>query len=441
MLMALLVPDPGDLDCPEDFKQCARNILPRVQGVPGPSDVDLRNELFRFISDFANWGNATNALYLDAARGLVRAGHGDEPPLVVDPFAGGGSIPLEALRLGCDAFASDLNPVAVIILKTVLEEIPRSDTELSGELLKVSSAIKRAMEERLNRYYPGEPNGSNPIAYLWSRTVVCDTCGAEIPLVRSFWLSKKVNDRRALRYLVSRTGKIPHLKWEIFQPDALSDVQSGNVRRAKAVCLCCNSVMPPSRVKAQLAQQQGGADVAFEKNGHREAGATLLAVVTSREQGSGRAYRLPRQSDYDAIHAADAECRSLGHQIQRGLTVFPNEATPAGGGSGAGRAFSIQSYGMATFANLFTARQKVALAAVMDAIRSQQNVSVAAKHILGLAMSRVTDIFNALCRWESTKTQVRNLFTRQAISMVWDFAEQIHWRVKRGITQRRWRRC
>ena len=99
MLMALLLPDPCDPNCPEEFKKRARNILPRVQGKPGTKDIDLRNELLRFIGDFANWDNSGSPVYLESARGLVRAAHGEEPPLVVDPFAGGGSIPLEALRL------------------------------------------------------------------------------------------------------------------------------------------------------------------------------------------------------------------------------------------------------------------------------------------------------------------------------------------------------
>ena len=124
MLMALLLPDPCDPNCPSEFKQRARNILPRVQGNPGPSDINLREDLNRFIGNFANWDNAANPTYLEAARGLVRAAHRDEAPLVVDPFAGGGSIPLEALRLGCDTFATDLNPVACLILKILLEDIP-----------------------------------------------------------------------------------------------------------------------------------------------------------------------------------------------------------------------------------------------------------------------------------------------------------------------------
>ena len=119
--------------------------------------------------------------------------HGQETPLVVDPFAGGGSIPLEALRLGCDAFASDLDPVACLILKVMLEDNPRHGSELADELHKVDAEIKKQAEKELAQYYPPDPDGAKPIAYLWARTVRCESpsCGAEIALVRSRFSAKE----------------------------------------------------------------------------------------------------------------------------------------------------------------------------------------------------------------------------------------------------------
>lgn len=117
MLLGLLLPDPCDKHCPEDFKKKVRELLPRVQGKVGPKDEDLQRALLKFIGDFANWDLSANPTYLEISRGLVKAAHPEETPLVVDPFAGGGSIPLEALRLGCETFASDLNPVACLSSK------------------------------------------------------------------------------------------------------------------------------------------------------------------------------------------------------------------------------------------------------------------------------------------------------------------------------------
>ncbi len=118
MLLGLLLPDPCDEHCPADFKKKARELLPQVVGKVGQKDEDLRQALLKFIGDFANWDRSADRTYLEISRGLVKAAHGKTPPLVVDPFAGGGSIPLEALRVGCEAFASDLNPVACFIWKT-----------------------------------------------------------------------------------------------------------------------------------------------------------------------------------------------------------------------------------------------------------------------------------------------------------------------------------
>ncbi len=151
MLLGLLLPDPCDPHCPEDFKNKARELLPKVQGNPGPEDMDLRKALLKFIGDFSNWDLSANQTYLKVSRGLVRAAHPEETPLVVDPFAGGGSIPLEALRLGCEAFASDLNPFACLILKVMLEDIPRYGPELADELRRVGEEFLEKVWEMVGR--------------------------------------------------------------------------------------------------------------------------------------------------------------------------------------------------------------------------------------------------------------------------------------------------
>ena len=124
VLLALLLPDPCDPQCPDDFKRKTRAILGELRKPP-VSDEELRKALLWFIGAFANWDMAAHSTYLRVARNLVQAAQGGEVPLVVDPFAGGGSIPLEALRLGCEAFASDLNPVACLMLTVMLEDVPR----------------------------------------------------------------------------------------------------------------------------------------------------------------------------------------------------------------------------------------------------------------------------------------------------------------------------
>ena len=127
----------------------------------------------------------------------------------MDPFAGGGSIPLEALRVGADAFASDLNPVPVLLNKVVLEYIPKYGQRLADEVRKWGEWIKREAEKELAEFYPKDADGATPIAYLWARTIQCEGpgCGAEVPLIRSLWLAKKANRSVALQLVPNPKAK------------------------------------------------------------------------------------------------------------------------------------------------------------------------------------------------------------------------------------------
>ena len=431
VLLALLLPDPCDPHCPEEFKRQAAEILSAVRQPPA-NDAELRKALLWFIGAFANWDMAANSTYLQVGRNLVQAAHGAEAPLVVDPFAGGGSIPLEALRLGCEAFASDLNPVACLILKVMLEEIPRHGPGLADELRRVGGEIKAAAENELAGLYPADPDGATPIAYLWARTVRCEApnCGAEIPLMRSFWLCKKAGRNRALRANVVRAeDEVPRVEFEIFEARADKEVRAGTVARARAACVCCGAVLPPERVRAQLAAQRGGADVIFGEHGRRLGGAFLLAVVTISPGEKGRSYRLPVDRDYDSVRAAQARVVRLFDEWERcgkrGLFPVPDEPTPAGGGSGAGRAFSVQRYGMFRWGDLFTARQKAALVELVDVIQKATVMDAKLTEFLACAFSRVAMSDMSCTRWNAVAEKMQHTFGRQALPIVWDFAEVV----------------
>ncbi|MBN1661285.1 MAG: DUF1156 domain-containing protein [Anaerolineae bacterium] len=430
VLLGLLLPDPCDPLCPEEFKTQARELLRRVQD-PGADDLALRQTLLKFIGNFANWDLAANAAFLEVAQGLVQAAHPDEPPLVVDPFAGGGSIPLEALRLGCDAFASDLNPVAGMIQKVMLEDIPRHGPGLGDKLRHAGAEVNRLAEQALAEFYPLDPDGARPIAYLWARTVRCEnpSCGAEIPLVRSFWLSKRTNRKRALRYRVIRQqNSSPQLELEIFEPKNNTEVPSATVSRAKATCPCCNLVLSPERVRTQLSAQQGGADVVFNEHGQRTGGARLLAVVI-RVPGSGqRQYRAVMEEDYHAVWLAEKRLREIACSSSTSeMSRVPDEPTPLGGGSGAGRAFSIRRYGMMSFGHLFTNRQKLNLIHHSGATsvwgQSAEATPRAVASALVLAISKMADTNSVICTWQIDPPRLRATFARQALPMTWDFAE------------------
>jgi adenine-specific DNA methylase len=453
VLLALLWPDPCDPRCPPDFKARARAELPRVQGQVGPSDEDLRRALLRFIADFADWDLSANPAYLDVARALVRAAYPDEPPLVVDPFAGGGAIPLEALRVGCEAFASDLNPVACLILKVMLEDIPRHGPELAEALRQAGAAIKAQAEQALADLYPPDPDKSVPIAYLWARTVRCETpnCGAEIPLVRSFWLCKRENRKWALRPVIHRGdgGEPPRVAFEIFAPAREGEVPPGTVSRAKATCPCCGAVLAAARVRAQLAAQRGGADVIFDADGRRIGGARLLAVVTLKSNAQGRQYRLPTDRDYQAVRLAQQRLAALldewarshapaehNHSPaparrwdsdERTLCPVPDELLPPIGTLG----FRVQRYGMQRWGDLFTARQKLALVTLVrliteiESTQKENNIHSALQTAIAICANKVAIQNSSGCCWTPSGEFLMNTFGRQALPIVWDFAESI----------------
>ena len=422
VLLALLLPDPCDEHCPEDFKQQAREIL-RAMRQPPTNDAELRQGLLSFIANFANWDNAADRTHLNVGRALVKAAHGEEPPLVVDPFAGGGSIPLEALRLGCEAFASDLNPVACLILKVMLEDIPRHGPGLAEELRRVGGEIKRAAKQELVDLYPADPDGATPIAYLWARTVRCEApnCGAEIPLMRSFWLCKKAKRKRALRHRVERCeGRPPSVEFEVVEPQTDSEVRGGTVTRARATCLCCGAVLPPERVRAQLAAERGGADAVFDAEGRRTGGARMTAVVTLKPKQAGRHYRLPTDADYAAVRKAQERVAQVLEEWERGgkqgLCPVPDEPLPPIGTLG----FRVQRYGMLQWGDLFTARQKVALVALGRLVpKSPEPLG----RFLAIATNRTADGSAAVSSWLASGEEVKHVFARQALPIVWDFGE------------------
>ena len=437
VLMALLLPDPCDKHCPQEFKTRAREVLLDMRGRPSgwneqvKTDEGLRRVLLKFIADFANWDNSAKVEYLETGRNLVKAAHPGETPLVVDPFAGGGSIPLEALRLGCETFASDLNPVACLILKVMLEDIPRHGPGLADELRKAGTEIKAQAEKELADLYPKDTDGATPITYLWARTVRCEApnCGAEIPLLRSMWLCKKPKRKRALRPVLRQAqdewgGKngSPQVEFEIFEPESDREVVNGTVSRARATCVCCGVVVPPERVRSQLAAQRGGADVVFDEHGNRTGGAQMTAVVTLKPDDPGRHYRLPTAADYKAVHLAQERVANLLDEWEstgrQGLCPVPNEPLPLMSGT-----FNVPLYGINQWGDLFTARQKAALRAIGKAIQRQTDSQ--AHSLLTLAFDKVVDMNNSLSSWQPHAEIPAHMMTRYAIPIRWDFSEAV----------------
>lgn len=430
VLLGLLLPDPCDPACPEAFKTAAKPLLRQVGCFKGEGDENLRQGLLKFIGDFANWDLAADKTFLEVGRTLVKAANAPddgspyEPPLVVDPFSGGGSIPLEALRLGCEAFASDLNPVACLILKVMLEDIPRDGPKLAEELRRAGAEIKREAEKELADLYPEDPDGATPITYLWARTVRCESpnCGAEIPLARSLWLCKKASYKCALKSrVVNSHDAMPRVEFEIFEPKTNKEVHAGTVSHAKATCLCCGAVLPPARVRAQLSAQRGGADVIFDNEGRRTGGARLLAVVALKHGERGRHYRLPIDRDYAAVLRAQQRVAKLLNNWERegkqGLCPVPDEPLPLMSGT-----FNVPLYGVNRWGDLFAARQLATLTKLASDARSSNQPEINA--LLAVLVDRVAIRCTANCVWDSTTQCIMQIFNQgQALPFRTEYAE------------------
>jgi len=349
VILATLLPDPADEQCPEAFRKTAAKLMKQFTGHDLSDPVNLRQALLQFIADFAAWENRVKPLYMETARQLVAAAHPDGKPLVLDPFAGAGSIPFEALRVGAEAFAGDLNPIPVLLNKVALEYLPRYGLDLAEAVQKWGQWVLERARERLGKYYPADEHGHTPLAYIWARTIRCEGpgCGAEVPLLGMLWLSKKSKNMVALRYCGDREAK--RVDVELFEPKSEKEVQPGIVQRMAATCPCCGYTTPYQRVREQLRAKRGGTH-----------DARLIAVITLDKHG-GRHFRLPTEADRKAAKTAARDLAEIERNHKGPWSFVPQEPTPECRGPGASRAFSLQRYGILQWSDVYLPRQGLAL--------------------------------------------------------------------------------
>lgn len=371
MLLTLLLPDPCDPTCPAEFKVKARQVLLSTPGwdteqnrVLVRTDGGLRKALLTFVAEIADWDIVRVANYVSTARELVKAAYGDDSPHVWDPFSGGGSIPLEGLRLGCDVTAGELNPVAWLLLKITLEWCGRKGTELADLFEEWAEWTLREANKRLTEYYPADTQGRMPLAYLWARTVRCEAagCGATIPLVRNLWLSQAKGRKKALRIVYPKGSLEPRI--EVFTPSSDKEIQRGTVVGNNATCPKCHMVTPRERVQAQLRDKRGGADDAI-----------LLAAVRENASGRGKDYETPNRQDMEAFSKAVSKSKSV--QIEM-------PPAPPEGDTG----FRPRPYGITNWADVLAPRQRLSRWLIHEVI--EDALKEAEKHV------KDKDLLNAL---------------------------------------------
>ena len=373
-----------------------------------------------FIAQLSKWENALKPLWIDQARRDILDSHDGTPPKVLDPFGGGGSIPLEALRLGCETHSCDLNPVAVLIQKCTLEFPQKYGQRFRDDVQKWGERILAQVEEELQPFYPNEPDGSMPFAYIWARTIPCQnlSCSAIIPLINEFWLAKK---RKVALFPYEDKGQVAFRivgsEYAEPIPDDF-DPAKGTIARALATCPVCKNTIPAAETR-RLFQE-------------RSAGERMVAVVTHHPNVKGKQYRLPTDADVEGFTAAQKLLAKKRESLSSewGLDPVPDEATP---GSEV-LAFQICNYNLSTYGELFNTRQQLALVTFAEKVRnvypemlSQGNYNPdyarAVATSLGLWLNQIADNSSNLCAWVRPSEGLGHVFGNPFLTMVWTYGE------------------
>jgi adenine-specific DNA methylase len=371
----------------------------------------------------------------DARRRILKA-NGGQTPRVLDPFAGGGAISLEALRLGCETYAFDYNPVATLILKCTLEYPQKygrssgkpvhglfSDKEkdqLSEDVAKWGKWVLDEAKKDIGEFYSTEKDGSIPVGYIWARTIQCQnpSCNAEIPLIQHYWLANRAEKKISLYPIIGRkevSFKIVGTGYEKL-PKGFNP-EKGTVSRAIATCPICGSVIDPQSTRRLSA---GG------KTSNR-----MIAIISHKEGVSGKTYRVANEGDAKTFERADQYLVTKREFLMSrwGLDPVPDEPMPPKETLG----FRVQRYGMLKWGDLFNSRQKLALITLVEKVRSaydrmiddgyDQDYAKAVATYLALIVSRCSDFESVNATWLTQVENACHIFARQAISLTWNYFE------------------
>lgn len=419
ILFAQLVDDPASR--PEEF--------PTVEA----QDAE-RARLHALLEKLVVWENSLDENLLRQAQEEIRKSNNGELPTVLDPFAGGGSIPLEAQRLRLEAHASDLNPLAVLINKALIEIPPKFAKRgpvhpgakdhssyqraegLAEDVRYYGQWMRDEAERRIGHLYPKvkAPDGTEHtvIAWKWARTVKSPNPAnpIEVPLVNSWWLSKKKGKEAWVKATV-RDGQV---RYEVMH-DKYGPNSEDTINRKGAVSIADGTPIGLDYIRSEARSGRMGAH--------------LIAIVA--EGPRGRLYFSPTSNDAAVANVDRPEGLSEAELPEQAL------------------GFRVQNYGLKRWTDLFTNRQLVAMTTLSDLVaeaRAQvladalaiglpegdrltdggagaEAYADAVATYLALAVSRFSDRSSSLASWDSSRDSARNVFARQAIPMVWDFVE------------------
>jgi adenine-specific DNA methylase len=472
-LIATLLPDPGNK---EERDRILERLAGRVVEVPKkkklPSGKIEERKVEETVGGILHWGRESTA-DLEWFRQKIREAYDGRAPKVLDPFAGGGAIPLEAMRLGCEVTAIDINPVAWFLLKCTLEypqklagqhrPLPKfalDSPEFMEQFFKGTGKLTKKQLERnlaavqqrlfpapdvdlawhvrawgwwvlqrakadLAKYYPVVADKAT-VAYLWARTLKCKNCRATIPLLKTRWLCKKDKKRILLTMEPNseKTGVVFGVQTDVPQVGGNAAqrrehdkrISAGTMSRSGVSCPCCNgAIMTSEDIRAEgLAGRMG---------------TLMTAVVVDTEDG--KEYRLPTAAETQAAIDAESQLDQLYSEIPFGL---PTEPIPTGSSRrGGGSAFTVPLFGLDQWHKLFIPRQlhtlgtfvkysRTAVHQIEDAGYSQEWTEAIAGY-LALAVDRIADAGSSIAHWQPKLEANINTFQRFALPISWDFSE------------------
>src|SRR6266704_1586398 len=482
-LIATLLPDPGNAEERKQIlERLAGRVVARVKRKKLPDGRIEEQITEETEGGILHWGRE-NSEDLNWFREKIREAYGGRATKVLDPFAGGGAIPLEAMRLGCEVTAADINPVAWFILKCTLEypqrlanqcrPLPRfalesrefmegyfkakgfkdatmrvqleslglngdkgatSQPQLTGIRTHVASVeadlawhvrawgwwVLQQAKADLERFYP-TVDGKPTVAYLWARTVTCKNCRATVPLLKTRWLCKKENKRVVLTMEpnADRTGVVFGV-----QNDAPSLVKGSSAQKREYDKKLAGGTMSRSGVTCPCCSTIMTMEDLRSESLAGRTGTVLTAVVADGD--TGKEYRRPIEEEIIMATEAEKELSTIFGEIPFGL---PEEPLPSKEALG----FRVPLYGFDKWYKLFTPRQLLALGtfvkytrAVCDVMQkegySQEWIEAVAAYLAG-GIDKLTDYIASLCTWHVTGEKMSHVFVRFALPVNWDYAE------------------
>ena len=415
-----------------------------------PDDLIKRKKIQELIKSISPWESVKNGNNdnIKIAQKMIKTQWGQQIPKILDPFSGGGTIPLEALRLGCETYANDYNPVAVLIEKATIEwpqkygiMIPHPEKKpgIDGEIEEINllsymitkwgNKISEQVKEEIDHFYPKESDGSDSIGYIWLKTIPCQNpnCQSEIPLVKRFWLAKKEKKIIAFKPVINNDKKI--IEFEIVEKDLFDfNPDEGTVKAGKTKCLICGNIIGKEVMKLG---QEG-------KIKER-----LVVIIISDQKRKGKRYRIANNNDLKLFKEAEIYLEKKISDWPFLDSPLPNEKIYDDDIDKTPQWLWINKYGYPLWADLFNSRQKLALICFLEKIKLSydkikkecENLELekyglesefTAKAIMGyigIIFDRLVDSLSKQNFWISVGEKPAGTFGKQALQMLWDYLE------------------